>query len=283
MKKKKSEFIFLFILIVTPCLVIIGYCNENKTAPHNQTVVSSENQQDMIQELIKGLVYVEGGCFQMGCGDWSTDCRNNERPVHEVCVNSFWIGKHEITQAQWEAFMDNNPSVFKLGKNHPVENITWIEIQEFIKRINKKVDKDFRLPTEAEWEFAVRDRGKNIRYPWGNILGKNNANCRTCGSRWDFKSTSPVGSFKPNNLGIFDMSGNVYEWCQDYYSADYYKISPKLNPLGPLTSHAHSTRGASWRSRVTHIRTTNRAGSQPTAHLDHLGFRIVLPEIKQPL
>lgn len=277
MKTNKPEFIFLLIFFVTLCPVTIWYFYKyTKKTPH-QTVMSTENQQKIIQELINGLVYVEGGCFEMGCGDWSIDCRDNEKPVHEVCVDSFWVEKHETTQGQWESFMDYNPSVFKLGKNYPVENITWFEIQKFIKRVNSISGKNFRLPTEAEWEFAARDRGEKIRYPWGNKLGKNNANCRTCGSPWDFKSTSPVGSFKPNNLGIFDMSGNVYEWCLDYYSANYYKISPRHDPHGPDASHAHSTRGASWRSKVTHIRTTNRAGSRPSAHLDHLGFRIILP------
>ena len=130
-------------------------------------------------------------------------------------MGEFWLGETEVTQAQWKAIMNNNPSRFK-GDDLPVETVSWNDIQEFIKKLNARTGKRFRLPTEAEWEYAARAGTGTARH-WGEAIGRNHANCDGCGSRWDDKQTAPVGSFKPNAFGLHDMLGNVREWtCSEY-------------------------------------------------------------------
>lgn len=216
------------------------------------------------------MIRVEGGSFSMGSDD--SDAGSDEKPVHSVSVSSFSIGKYEVTQKLWKAVMGSNPSYFK-GDNLPVENVSWNDVQTFIRKLNQKTGKHYRLPTEAEWEFAARggNRSRGYKYSGSNDLGSvawydGNSNSKT----------HTVGSKSPNELGIYDMSGNVCEWCQDWYDGKYYSSSPYSNPTSPSTGSYRVYRGGSWRSRARLCRVSDRDGSSPGNHGDSLGFRLAL-------
>ena len=155
-------------------------------------------------EPITGMkfVIVPGGSFLIGSPSSEEGRRDNEN-LHLVHVGKFHLMETELTQAQWQAVMGSNPSYFK-GSDRPVEQVSWRDVQEFIRKLNNRTGKRFRLPTEAEWEYAAR-AGTTTAYYWGESLGRNNANCDGCGSRWDDKQTAPVGSFKPNAFGLFSI------------------------------------------------------------------------------
>ncbi|MDH4318330.1 MAG: SUMF1/EgtB/PvdO family nonheme iron enzyme, partial [Desulfobulbaceae bacterium] len=174
------------------------------------------------------FVKVNGGCFYMGCGGWITDCDDNEKPVHKVCVDDFWLGKYEVTKAQYQALMGEDPSEFKEEADSPVESISWVEATGFVKKLSEVGKRDFRLPSEAQWEYAARSGGKNEIFAGGamlEILGWYNGNS-------DYQP-HPVGNREPNNLGLYDLSGNVWEWCGDWFSPDYYRLDSGGNPSGP--------------------------------------------------
>lgn len=260
-----------------------GSDHEATQQGHRQTKTWAESGTGM------EFVWVPGGCYEMGCGDWTNNCNDDEKPVHEVCVDGFWMGKYEVTRGQWKKVMGNHPSYFQSffqtlfgqGDNYPVEQVSWNDAQEFINKLNRLTGKKFRLPTEAEWEYAARNGGEKIKYSWGNNLGENNANCNGCRSKWDNKSTAPVGSFRPNLLGLYDMCGNVAEWCQDWYNEDYYKKSPRDNPTGPISGLLRVFRGGSWSSGPENVRAAIRFSFPPDYRYGILGFRLVLPENSQ--
>jgi len=209
------------------------------------------------------FVWVPAGCFQMGSNSGGPD----EKPVHTVCVDGFWIGKYEVTQAQWGKLMDYNPSSFKKGDNFPVEDVSWNGCQEFIKKLNHRSGKTFRLPTEAEWEYACRSGGKAEKYSGGGDVDRV--------AWYDFNSgglTHVVGTKTSNRLGLYDMSGNVWEWCSDWYSSDYYSISPVQNPQGSDSGGGHVFRGGSWNDYPGLVRSTFRFRSGSNFNL---GFRLV--------
>ncbi|MEF2644124.1 MAG: SUMF1/EgtB/PvdO family nonheme iron enzyme, partial [Paramuribaculum sp.] len=216
------------------------------------------------------MIRVEGGSFSMGSDD--SDAGSDEKPVHSVSVSSFSIGKYEVTQKLWKAVMGSNPSHFK-GDNLPVENVSWDDVQTFIRKLNQKTGKHYRLPTEAEWEFAARggNRSRGYKYSGSNDIGSvawydDNSN----------RKTHPVGKKSPNELGIYDMSGNVYEWCQDWYDGKYYSSSPYSNPKGPSTGSYRVFRGGGWYSCAGACRVSYRFSYSPDDHYDNLGFRLAL-------
>jgi len=216
------------------------------------------------------MVFVKGGCYQMG--DTFGDGYDNEKPVHEVCLDDFYMGKYEVTQGQWKQIMGNNPSYFKdCGDNCPVEGVSWNDIQEFIQKLNNKTGKNYKLPTEAEWEYAARSGGKNEKYSGGNDVDSVAWYNKNSGNK-----THPVGQKKPNGLGIYDMSGNVWEWVSDWYDGDYYKNSPKNNPTGPNSGTFRVLRGGSWRGYDTRFLVpADRGSSYPGSRSSDLGFRLV--------
>lgn len=216
------------------------------------------------------MVFVEGGTFQMGNDYWDED----EKPEHSVTVNGFYIGKYEVTQKEWKAIMGYNPSKFK-GDDLPVEQVSWNEVQEFLKELNENTGKNYRLPTEAEWEYASQGGNKSEGYMYS---GSNNVEevAWHCGNA-DNK-THPVGTKLPNELGIYDMSGNVCEWCNDLYANDYYHKSPSLNPQGPTSGDYRVKRnGSYWNYEGTSendCRHSNRSGYKP-GYRNDVGFRVV--------
>lgn len=205
------------------------------------------------------MVRVEGGSFRMGAtSEQGTDAYDWEKPVHSVTLSSYYIGKNEVTQALWQAVMGSNPSNFK-GSNLPVECVSWNDCQEFIQKLNSLTGRNFRLPTEAEWEFACRG-------------GNNSRGYKYCGSNdidnvawYDGNSgyqTHPVATKAPNELDIYDMSGNVREWCSDRF-ADYTSYS-QTNPTGPQSGSYRVLRGGSWCSRAGSCRSSDRYRDRPT-------------------
>lgn len=160
------------------------------------------------------MVYVEGGTFMMGATEeQGSEAENDEKPAHPVTVSDFYIGKYEVTQAQWKAVMGSNPSSWK-GDDFPVECVVWEDIQKFLKKLNAKTGRHFRLPTEAEWEYAARggNKSRGYKYSGSNDIGSVAWYGDNSGSK-----THPVGQKSPNELGLYDMSGNVWEWCQEWY------------------------------------------------------------------
>jgi formylglycine-generating enzyme required for sulfatase activity len=174
----------------------------------------------------------------------STTGSSDEKPLHSVTISKgFYMGKFEVTQKEWVAIMGSNPSYFE-GDNRPVERVSWNDVQEFIKKLNAKEGGDkYRLPTEAEWEYACR-AGSNGKWHFGdneNQLGDYAWYTANSGNE-----TKPVGQKKPNAFGLHDMHGNVWEWCQDWYGKDYYGNSPKTDPTGPSSGSYRVYRGGSW-------------------------------------
>ncbi len=225
-----------------------------------------------LPNLDMDMIEVPGGCFHMGCGDWDGECQDDEKPLRQVCLDPFRIGKYEVTQDQWERLMGYNPSRFGKGGLYPVENVSWNDAQQFIRRLNQMTGAHFRLPTEAEWEFAARSGGKQEKYAGGSNVG----DLAWCGANSGF-SSHPVGQKAPNGLGLHDMSGNVEEWSQDWYDRDYYtreKSEPVKNPQGPNIGASRVVRGGSWFDVARRCRAAIRYGNAPGARDDNLGFRL---------
>lgn len=213
--------------------------------------------------LLPEMVFVKGGRFQMGENGVAD-------PVHAVTLSDFEIGKYPVTQKQWTEIMGSNPSKFKGCDGCPVENVSWNDVQEFLKILNARFPgKNYRLPTEAEWEYAARggNNSKGYMYAGGNDLGEVGWYVWNSG----FK-THPVGRKKANELGLHDMSGNVWEWCSDWY--EEYTLSAQTNPTGPKTGSGRVNRGGSWILIAGTCRISFRNDYSPDDRLLNLGFRV---------
>ncbi len=256
-----------------------------------------QDKSESYTDLVTGIefVFVKGGCFNMGdtFGDGesyeSAYGKMGEAPIHEVCVDDFYIGKYEVTQEQWENIMGNNPSKFKNGSNFPVEMVSWDDVQDFLIRLFIITEQNYRLPTEAEWEYAARSGGKrekfagfsneNELYRYANFC---DTNCgygdeyhqRTESQNDGYGDSSPIGNYKPNGLGIYDMIGNVWEWCSDWYGMDYYKNSPRNNPKGASSGSSRVIRGGGWDFGPWYARTSYRDSIEPDVRDPVIGFRI---------
>ena len=210
------------------------------------------------------MVGVQGGTFQMG---QSAD-GNNANPVHSVTLSSYYIGQTEVTQALWKAVMGSNPSRF-VGDNRPVEQVSWNDCQTFIQKLNQLTGERFRLPTEAEWEFAAKGGTRSNGYTYSGSNSIDNV-----AWYWDNSSnkTHPVATKSPNELGIYDMTGNVWEWCQDWYGS--YSSSAQSNPSGPSSGSYRIFRGGSWSRDATYCRTAYRGYTAPTSSYYFYGLRL---------
>jgi len=211
------------------------------------------------------MVFVEGGTFQMGSNDGDSD----EKPVHTVTVGSFYMGKYEVTQKEWVAVMGSNPSKWK-GDNLPVEGVSWDDVQEFIRKLNAQTGRSYRLPTEAEWEYACRGGSRSAQYKYS---GSDNADAVAWYGDNSGSKTHAVGQKQPNELGLYDMSGNVWEWCQDWYGN--YESYAQNNPQGPVSGTYRVLRGGSWNDDVNDLRSANRGGNEPGGGHNGFGFRCV--------
>lgn len=226
--------------------------------------VDSDNPSLPIPVLnqIDDMVLIRGGLFDMG--DYYPD-DEDDRPVHEVYVSDFLLSKYEVTQELWETVMGNNPSQYP-GKRHPVENVSWNDCQTFIQKLNAETGKRFRLPTEAEWEFAAVEGLPDLDRLSTEAWFKDNAG----------GTTHDVGEKTASVLGIYDMLGNVAEWCSDYYDADYYSYSPNRDPQGPSSGTAHVGRGGGHVQSAKKVNPWARAAGQPDYKDHNLGFRLAM-------
>ena len=219
------------------------------------------------------MVKVEAGTFMMGATSEMGNPYSWEKPVHQVTLTKdYYMGKYEVTQALWQVVMGSTPSYFK-GDKLPVENVSWDDCQKFISKLNGLTGKKFRLPTEAEWEYAARGGKKSRGYQYS---GSSNIFDVAWYDGNSGSKTHPVGTKQANELGIYDMSGNVWEWCQDWY--DSYVSSSQTNPTGVVSGSRRVFRGGSWRSGARYCRSSCRINFTPDDRDRSLGFRLVLSE-----
>lgn len=202
----------------------------------------------------------------------SSSDETGERPPHNVCLSDFYIGKYEVTQKQWQSVMGNNPSHFReCGPDCPVDEISWNDVQNFLKTLNKKSGKKYRLPTEAEWEYAARSSGREEQY-----AGANSPNDVAWFADTSGANIHPVGQKQPNGLGLYDMTGNVWEWVQDWYGLNYYRESPKNDPKGPKSGNMRVVRGGCAISDRDFLKTNFRTLIDPADRLNMVGFRVAI-------
>ncbi len=223
------------------------------------------------------MILVEGGTFTMGgTSEQGSNAESDEKPAHSVTLSDYYIGQTEVTQALWKAVMGNNPAYFKNGDNYPVETVSWEDCQQFVQKLNSLLSaqlggKRFALPTEAQWEYTARGGNKSSGYKYSGsntFLGSvawydDNSN----------STTHPVATKYSNELGVYDMSGNVWEWCQDWYGS--YGSSSQTNPQGASSGSNRVSRGGSWYSSARDCRVSDRGNITPANRGSYLGLRLV--------
>lgn len=254
---------------------------EAEHTPHKDTYGNGDKVPFMVNGVKFNMTFVQGGTFVMGAtSEQVSDASAYEMPVHKVKLHSFLIAQTVVTQELWEAIMPNNPSCFK-GANLPVENVSWDDIQEFIRILNVFTGKQFRLPTEAEWEFAARGgiNSKGYKYSGSNNPDDVAWYFKNSHSRYGFwgkceRQSHPVATKQSNELGLHDMSGNVWELCAD--NLGYYSFGEEINPIFSNDSSYKVIRGGNWRSDAGTCRVSNRAGCKPDHRDNLLGFRLAL-------
>ena len=279
------------------------------------TTVHAENQ--IPSSKLKNMILIKGGCFRMG--DIFRDLPSSEKPVHEVCVDGFYIGKYEVTVGEFRKFADEtgyrteaeiqdgchswigdgreakikdhswrNTGFYQTDRD-PVVCVSWNDVHAYIQWLNKKDGTHHRLLTEAEWEYAARSGGKEYQYSWGNGMPSGNIADESVkavfpglsiweGYRDGYAFTAPVGSFRPNDLGIYDMSGNAYEWVADWQEDGFYANSPRYNPKGPDKGKYKILRGGAWDLQPDTARTTSRYWNEAGARAVCMGFRLAHPQ-----
>ena len=218
-------------------------------------------QEAILQNLINNMVYVEGGSFMMGA--YNQDAYDDEKPAHREVIGSFYIGRYEVTQKEWNAVMGNNPSKFK-GESLPVECVSWDDCQKFIQKLNKLTGRNFRLPTEEEWEYAARGGNRSNGYKYS---GSNDINNVAWYDATSGEKTHNVGTKGANELGLYDMTGNVWEWTSSNWNRNY---------NSPRNSSEFVSRGSAWYDHLHRSRITNRIPHSSTSRGHGLGLRLAL-------
>ena len=269
--KKFLSFAAFALMLAASCVSFTA-CGGDDDDEKGDDTPKFENQTITVDGVSFKMIAVEGGTFLMGSSESDTDADDDEKPQHEVTLSNYYIGETEVTQELWETVMGSNPSEFK-GPKLPVENVSWSDCQTFINKLNEKTGKTFRLPTEAEWEYAARGGKKLKGYTYS---GSNSIGDVAWYSDNSGETTHDVGTKQANELGIYDMSGNVWEWCQDWYGKTYYENSPSTDPLGPDSGSARVLRGGSWWTVAGGCRVANRNWDSPGYRFFNLGFRLAL-------
>jgi len=263
-----KQFIFFFlcasvIISVNAQTIPVFPAKPNNKTPAKKNEINSKNSTKTF--ILPEMIVVEGGSFNMGSADGASD----EKPIHMVEVKRFSISKYEITQSQWQAIMGSNPSEFAGCITCPVENVSWNDIQDFLKELHAQTGRHYRLPTESEWEFAARGGLRSKGFTYAGSFGVSNVAWHSENSG---NQTHPAGQKKPNEIGICDMSGNVWEWCEDWYLV--YGTS-QLNQESSTLGRLRVIRGGSWGGASSDCRIPNRANQDPAKRSNDTGFRIV--------
>ncbi|MDR0972310.1 MAG: formylglycine-generating enzyme family protein [Bacteroidales bacterium] len=263
----RNIFKAFFIGMIAISIVGSYGCSEEETTNETTNIPNTP----VINPAEPEMVEVEGGAFMMGCTEEQGACGSDQVPVHLVNISTFKISKYEITQKQWNLIMDTNPSKNLSGDNYPVEMVTYMEAQEFCARLSEETGKQYRLPTEAEWEYAARGGNKSQGYRYS---GSGNLDSVAWYNDNGNNQTHPVGEKFPNELGIYDMTGNVWEWCSDWYGA--YSSSTQTDPVGPSSGTLRVGRGGSYDNHYSMCGNSYRNDFVPEIRFGTLGFRVVL-------
>ncbi|MBF0187413.1 MAG: formylglycine-generating enzyme family protein [Magnetococcales bacterium] len=274
-------------VIVTLAVVCLWFIPEESSAyllnewaslntEEDQTANAEEPKQGRYwKEPVSGMHFswVHGGCYSIGSPPRRAGRDTDEGPVRRVCVKGFWMGQHEVTQGEWWRIMRSNPSHFRKGVEYPVERVAWEDAEAFVRKLNSMYPGPvrFRLPTEAEWEYACRNGGDRIRFAGATEPGQVAWFRENSG-----QSSQPVGTRRPNRFGLFDMSGNVWEWTQNAYDPDAYVAkssgSDEQRESGEVF---RAIRGGSWASYRNHLRCSNRGFEQFSNKRPTIGLRLV--------
>lgn len=229
--------------------------------------IEIKKPEDALSEAINSsMILVTGGTFQMG--------GNHQKPIHTVTLRDFYIGKYEVTQQQWRAVIGKNPA--KLNDDNcndcPITQVSWEDVQEFLQKLNKRTDLKYRLPTEAEWEYAARGGQKSNHYTYA---GDNSVETAGWYQKNSQRKTHPVGQKKANELGLYDMTGNVWEWCHDWFNKNYYAFSPVNMPVNATPETYRVIRGGAADTNANSTETTHRDAYKPVNKSAFIGFRLV--------
>lgn len=239
--------------------------------------IKDRRKYEILQRLIDNMVEIDGGSFYMGAtSEQQADAYDTEAPMHYVTVSSFFLNKYEVSQAEWNAVMDQYPSNYygEDKDDYPVEMVSWVECQEFIDKLNDLTGLRFRLPTDAEWEYAARGGVLSNGYKYS---GANDVDCISWHKGNSDQHPHPVGTRGANELGLYDMNGNVWEWCQDWYANDYFaKSNGATNPVGPISGRYKIIRGGSWFDDIRLCRTSSRYMNIDTNFDPGTGLRLAM-------
>ncbi|MGN1242561.1 MAG: formylglycine-generating enzyme family protein [Alloprevotella sp.] len=247
---------------------IVTY-NYDETPPNGGPVSDGQNKVYTVNGVSFKMIAVKGGTFTMGATSEQTGAFSNESPTHSVTLSDYYIGETEVTQELWTAVMGSNPSNFTGNMQRPVEKVSWNDCQTFISKLNELTGETFRLPTEAQWEYAARggNQAQGRLYSGSNTI--DDVAWYTSNSS---STTHPVKTKAPNELGIYDMSGNVWEWCSDWYGSS--SSAAQTDPTGPSTGSHRVLRGGSWSDNATHCRVAYRVSYTPASSISNLGLRL---------